>query len=137
MDIAKLEEGLCALPLCQYELIDTSELVFSQRIRTVCEQECPMYNKSWACPPAVGTVEECQARCLRFPRALMLTTVTEVRDITDIHETLLKSYTFGDSGKDKFNSSVKTEWEIVEKAGMLPEGKTVDELCAAVAAYAL
>ena len=56
---------------------------------------------------------------------------------TDIHETLLKSYTFGDGGKDKFNSSVKENWTIIEKAGMLPEGKTVDELSAAVSAYAL
>ena len=88
MDIARLEEGLCALPLCQYDLMDTSELVFSERIRAVCEQECPMYGKSWACPPAVGTVEECRERCLRFPRALMITTVTEVRDIADIEETL-------------------------------------------------
>ena len=56
---------------------------------------------------------------------------------TDIHEALLKSYTFGDGGKDKFNASVKEQWTIIEKAGMLPEGKTVDELCAAVSAYAL
>ena len=88
MDLDKLEEGLRALPLYQYDFLDTAELVFSERIREVCRQECPMYNKSWACPPAVGTVEECRARCLRFPRALMLTTVTEVEDITDIRETL-------------------------------------------------
>ena len=87
-DYEKLEAELCALPLCQYEFIDTSELVFSERIRRVCEQECPMYNKTWACPPAVGTVEECRERCLRFPRALMITTVTEVSDIADIRETL-------------------------------------------------
>jgi len=88
MDYARLEEGLRALPLYQYDFIDTSELLFTQRIRTVCETECPMYNKSWACPPAVGTVEECRERCLRFPRALMMTTVTEVRDIADLAETL-------------------------------------------------
>lgn len=88
MDYAKLEAGLCALPICQYEFIDTPELTFTERIRTVCEQECPMYNKTWACPPAVGTVEECRARCLRFPKALMITTVTEVSDIADIRETL-------------------------------------------------
>lgn len=88
MDYEKLKAGLCQLPLCQYEFIDTSELTFSERIRTVCEDQCPMYNKSWACPPAVGTVEECKARCLRFPRALMITTVTEVSDIANIEETL-------------------------------------------------
>ena len=88
MDYQKLEEGLCALPLYQYAFIDTSELTFTKRIRTVCEQECPMYDKSWACPPAVGTVTECRERCLRFPRALVITTVTEVNDVADIRETL-------------------------------------------------
>jgi predicted metal-binding protein len=88
MDIARLEEGLRALPLCQYDFIDTSELVFSERIRAVCEQECPMYGKSWACPPGVGPVEECRARCLGFSEALVITTVTEVRDIADLEETL-------------------------------------------------
>ena len=57
---------------------------------------------------------------------------------SDIHEDLLKSYTFGDPGtKDKFTEDVKLQWEIIQKAGMLPEGKTVDELVSAVTAYAL
>ncbi len=88
MDYEKLYAQLGQLPLCQYEVIDTDELVFTERVRYVCETECPMYNKSWACPPAVGTVEECKSRCLSYPKALMITTVTEVRDIADLAETL-------------------------------------------------
>ena len=88
MDYAKLEAALTAFPLCQYEVIDTSELLFSERIRTICEQECPMYGKSWACPPAVGSVAECEARCRSYPKALMFTTVTEVNDIADLEEAL-------------------------------------------------
>ena len=88
MDRATLEAGLAELPILQYEFISTSELTFSDRIRHVCETECPMYGKTWACPPGVGSVEECRARCLAFPEALLLTTVAEVRDIADIEETL-------------------------------------------------
>jgi predicted metal-binding protein len=88
MDKAKIEEQLCLLPLAQYAWAKASDLTFSERIREVCRQECPMYNKSWACPPAVGTVEECRARCLGFSEALVITTVTEVRDIADLEETL-------------------------------------------------
>lgn len=47
-----------------------------------------MYGKTWACPPAVGTVEECRARCLSYPHALYLTTLTEVSDIANLDETL-------------------------------------------------
>ena len=88
LDKTLLEAQLAELPLMQYEFIDTSELVFSERIRHICETECPMYGKSWACPPGVGPVEECRARCLGFGKALMITTVTEVSDIADIEETL-------------------------------------------------
>ena len=83
-----IEQQLSALPLAQYGWIETAELEFSERIRRVCEQECPMYSQTWACPPAVGTVEECRARCLSYPHALYLTTLTEVSDIANLEETL-------------------------------------------------
>ena len=79
---------LAELPLLQYEFFSTSDLEFSERIRYVCEHECPMYGKSWACPPAVGTVEECKARCLAYKHALLISTITEVCDIANIEETL-------------------------------------------------
>ena len=81
-----IEQQLSALPLAQYGWIETAELEFSERIRRVCEQECPMYGKTWACPPAVGTVEECRTRCLSYPHALYLTTLTEVSDIANLEE---------------------------------------------------
>jgi len=88
MDRELLAAQLAQLPVCQYEFIRSEELTFSDRIRTVCETECPMYNKTWACPPAVGSVAECRERCLSYPEALLITTVTEVRDIADMIGTL-------------------------------------------------
>ena len=88
MNRARLEEKLSALPLYQYAFIKTDELTFTSRVRHVCETECPMYGKTWACPPAVGTVEACEARCRNYPEALLIATITEVNDITDMAETL-------------------------------------------------
>jgi len=88
MDLARLEEQLSELPLYFYSYIDPKTLEFSQRIRYICSTECPMYNKTWACPPAVGEVDRCQKRCLQYENCLMIGTVTEVRDITNITETL-------------------------------------------------
>ena len=88
MDRAALEAELAKLPILQYEFISTSELTFSERVRRVCETECPMYGRTWACPPGVGSVEACRVRCLRYPEALLLTTAAEVRDIADMAETL-------------------------------------------------
>ena len=83
-----LEEKLAELPLYIYDHIDPNELEFSDRIRWICQHECPMYGKSWACPPGVGTVEACKGKCLGFENCLMISTITEVADIADIHETL-------------------------------------------------
>ena len=88
MDKARLEEALSQLPLYTYAFIDPKSLEFSQRIRHICTAECPMYGKSWACPPAVGEVEMCQKRCLSYENCLLIGTVTECRDIGDIEETL-------------------------------------------------
>ena len=88
MDRKLLEEQMSTLPIVQYEFFDTDELVFTDRVRTVCEMECPQYGKSWACPPGVGTVEECRARCLVYPHGLLVVTMTEVGDIADIDATL-------------------------------------------------
>ena len=88
MDQSLLESQLAELPLYTYEFLDPEKLEFNERIRWICQHECPMYGKSWACPPAVGSVESCQSQCRRYNRCLMIATITEVRDIADIGETL-------------------------------------------------
>ena len=88
MDKEKLEQALSELPLYVYEFITPAELEFSDRIRWICEHECPMYGKSWACPPGVGTVAHCQKTCLSHKECLMISTITEVNDISDLQETL-------------------------------------------------
>ena len=54
-----LEQQLAELPLYGYFFIDPAQLEFSERIRTICRQECPM-----------------------------IATITEVADIADLDETL-------------------------------------------------
>ena len=88
MDKQAVEAQLCALPISQYAWVDPHEIEFSERIRYVCEHECPMYGKSWACPPAVGSVEVCKARVRAYSGALVFTSLSETADITDIQATL-------------------------------------------------
>ena len=88
MDKQAVEAQLCALPISQYAWVDPHEIEFSERIRYVCEHECPMYGKSWACPPAVGSVEACKARVRAYSGALVFTSLSETADITDIQATL-------------------------------------------------
>ena len=88
MDREKLEQGLSELPLYVYEFISPADLEFSDRIRWICEHESPMYGRSWACPPGVGSVESCKSKCFHYEKCLMIATITEVNDIADINETL-------------------------------------------------
>jgi len=83
-----LEQKLSALPLYEYAFLTPEELTFSERVRVVCREECPMYNKSWACPPAVGEVSDCIARCRSYTGCLMISTITEVADAADMALTL-------------------------------------------------
>ena len=83
-----LEEQLAQLPLYTYAFFDPAKLEFSQRIRWICEHECPMYGRSWACPPGVGCVEACEQKCKSYVNCLMVASITEVNDIADIQETL-------------------------------------------------
>ncbi len=88
MNLEIFEEKLQELPLYGYFFIDPRDLEFNERIRWICEHECPMYGKSWACPPGVGPVAECKARCLGCKSCLMIATTTEVEDIANIEEGL-------------------------------------------------
>jgi len=83
-----LEQQLSELPLYIYDFFDPRELEFSSRIRWICENECPMYGKSWACPPGVGTVDHCRQVCRAYDHCLLISSIVEVRDIADMEETL-------------------------------------------------
>ena len=88
MDLTRLEGELSQLPLYFYGFIDPKSLEFSDKIRYICSTECPMYNKTWACPPAVGEVAQCAEKCKAFENCLLIGTITEVSDVADITETL-------------------------------------------------
>ena len=127
MDTELLEQKLAELPLFGYFWIDPKELDFSDRIRWICEHECPMYNRTWACPPAVGPVAECKEKCRSYAHCLMIATITEVNDISDINETLATR-----PGHEKITNQVR---DLLREQGIQPyvlstEACTVCERCA-------
>ena len=83
-----LEQQMMELPLYTYAYLDPASLEFSDRIRHICETECPMYGTTWACPPGVGSVECCKGKCLSYKDCLMISTITEVEDIGNMDQTL-------------------------------------------------
>ena len=88
MDKNFLEQQLSELPLYTFFYTEPAKLEFSDRIRYICQAECPRFGKSWACPPGVGSVADCKAKCLGYKECLVIGTITECGDIADIEETL-------------------------------------------------
>ena len=86
---AELEKRLAELPLVEFAFFRTEDVEFSERVRTACRTECPQYATTWACPPAVGTVDECRERCRRYSDAFVFTTVAEVPSIDDFEACLV------------------------------------------------
>lgn len=84
----KIEAFLADYPICQYGFLKSEDILFSDKVRYICEKECPRYGKSWSCPPAVGEVADCKKHCISYQYALVFTTLSEVKDIDDMEETL-------------------------------------------------
>jgi predicted metal-binding protein len=83
-----MEKALAEFPVMQYAWMETEEIPFSERVRSICRTECPRYGSSWSCPPGVGTVDECRNRCESYEGAFVFTTIAEVADVENMEETL-------------------------------------------------
>ena len=58
----------------EFGFAEPSGIEYLQMIRDICaENSCRQYGKTWACPPAVGTIEECRDRCLKYDTMLVFT----------------------------------------------------------------
>ena len=60
------------------------QLSYHPEIRKICEENtCRNFGTSWACPPAVGTLAECEARVRQYDSFLLLSRVYALEDSFD------------------------------------------------------
>ena len=65
--------------------LDVSTLVVRQEAREMCAaNKCSVYGKSWSCPPACGTLEECEAKMKEFTQGILVQSIGELEDSWDI-----------------------------------------------------
>lgn len=80
----KLKEYLRSLGFHDCGIVDTAEVKCRQDIRGMCEvNTCRLYGTTWACPPAIGTVEECGARIRSYEKMLVLNGKYDLEDSFD------------------------------------------------------
>ena len=64
--------------------LDVSTLHVMQDVRDMCAvNTCRQYGKTWACPPAIGTVEECRARVQQYEKMLVFSVKCDLEDSFD------------------------------------------------------
>ncbi|MCR4437376.1 MAG: DUF2284 domain-containing protein [Clostridiales bacterium] len=72
--LEKLLERVKETSVFQYGLTKPSKISYLQEIRDICKgNSCGQYGTNWACPPAVGTIEECRNRCMQYNTMLVFT----------------------------------------------------------------
>ena len=81
---ARIGEELRACGVFQHGFVDTADVEFMHEVRKMCEANtCRMYGATWACPPAVGTVDECRDRCRAYGRMLVFSGKYDLEDSFD------------------------------------------------------
>jgi len=64
--------------------LDADTIEVHPEVRDACaENKCQAYGKSWNCPPACGTLEECSERMHKFKKGLILQSTGELEDSFD------------------------------------------------------
>lgn len=70
----KVKDAAMQSGMGQTGFISVKELVLYPEIRKICEENtCRNYGTTWACPPAVSTLEECRERLNRYDTMLLFT----------------------------------------------------------------
>ena len=87
----KFDEFISQYPIFEYRVLDTGDIKVQSRVRTICKQECERYGSTWACPPAVGELSECEKKIRSYPKAVFFSSVAEVSDIMNMKEMLSTS----------------------------------------------
>lgn len=75
-----LEEGFSAAAM-----VDPAQIVFDPAFRPYCEENlCGQYGVNYSCPPDCGSPEQMKSRILAHRRALVLQSIWDISDYTDL-----------------------------------------------------
>lgn len=64
--------------------MDPKKLEAREDVRSMCAADkCGAYNRNWTCPPACGTVEECQQRMQKYENGILLQSIGHMSKAID------------------------------------------------------
>ena len=69
----------------EFAIVNPQDVPFRDYVVDACAMNyCGRYNKTWQCPPGVGTLEQLKQKCLAYKQAVVFTTVHAIEDSFDI-----------------------------------------------------
>ena len=85
MDMQPFVEGALAAGFSHAAPLDCSTLTFMTEVRDMCRADkCRKFDRCWTCPPACGSVEECDARAAGFKHGVIVQSTATLDDPFDI-----------------------------------------------------
>ncbi len=107
-----------------YKDVDPKLLKAVPEVRDMCrEDKCRAYNKSWTCPPACGTVEECETRMRQYRSGILVQTTAVLEDSFDYEGMMEGERTH----KERFSALCRDLGDTGEK--FLPLGSGGCRIC--------
>lgn len=80
----KVQEAATQSGFFENGYVEIANLNYYPEVRKICEgNSCRNYGASWACPPAVGTIDACKARVNQYERMLLVSKKYELEDSFD------------------------------------------------------
>ena len=109
MDItAKIKAIAADTGFSEAGYVPVENLKFYPEVRKICEgNTCRNYGSSWACPPAVGTIEECRNRIRKYRKMLLFSKAYRLEDSFDFDGMMDGLRDFKDS-VDRFQRNLET-----------------------------
>ena len=82
--LTRLGEMALGCGFTQTGRLDTATIKVRQEVRDACATDkCHAYGKNWSCPPACGSLEECEKQLHQFKYGLLLQTSGSLEDSFD------------------------------------------------------
>ena len=108
MDIlCQIQEIALQSSLFETGYVEISHLRYYPEVRAACEKNvCRAYGTTWACPPAVGTLDECRERVEQYDKMLLFSKKYELEDSFDFEGMTAGMHDFKKSA-DRFADNLK------------------------------
>jgi predicted metal-binding protein len=82
--LARLEEAALGCGFTKTGRLNAGSIKARKEVRDACaEDKCRAYGKSWSCPPACGSLEECEKRLRMYNAGLILQSTGNLDDPFD------------------------------------------------------